>query len=64
MKKFEEKIGIEKRFIHVRINTSGSPLERSPGVFVCVWLSCFRVCSASLSWFWFWHRDFPEYWPG
>ncbi|OAP08281.1 MCM9 [Arabidopsis thaliana] len=33
MKKFEKKIGIEKRFIHVRINTSGSPLERSPETF-------------------------------
>ncbi|KAF8118942.1 hypothetical protein N665_0001s0003 [Sinapis alba] len=33
MKKFENKIGIEKRFIHVRINTSGSPLERSSDTF-------------------------------
>ncbi|KAL0677004.1 hypothetical protein Bca4012_004985 [Brassica carinata] len=33
MKKFESKIGIEKRFIHVRINTSGSPLERSSDTF-------------------------------
>ncbi|CAH8319317.1 unnamed protein product [Eruca vesicaria subsp. sativa] len=33
MKKFDNKIGIEKRFIHVRINTSGSPLERSPDTF-------------------------------
>lgn len=36
MKKFEKKIGIEKRFIHVRINTSGSFLERSSGVYMCV----------------------------
>ncbi|CAH2052000.1 unnamed protein product [Thlaspi arvense] len=33
MKKSENKIGIEKRFIHVRINTSGSPLERSSETF-------------------------------
>ncbi|EOA30050.1 hypothetical protein CARUB_v10013156mg [Capsella rubella] len=33
MKKFENKIGIEKRFIHVRIDTSGSPLERSSETF-------------------------------
>ncbi|XP_010488887.1 PREDICTED: probable DNA helicase MCM9 isoform X2 [Camelina sativa] len=33
IKKFENKIGIEKRFIHVRIDTSGSPLERSSETF-------------------------------
>ena len=38
MKKFESKTGIEKRFIHVRVNTSGSPLERSSGVCVCICL--------------------------
>ncbi|XP_010547918.1 PREDICTED: probable DNA helicase MCM9 isoform X2 [Tarenaya hassleriana] len=33
MRKFENKMGIQKRFIHVRINTSGSPLELSPETF-------------------------------